>query len=197
MSLSGTYTLTVSASGETIVGSLAKTSSQSIESVNETLPVGHAGALTTTTITLVAGHGLGDGAHTMDVHWAGGCRYGCTVTITTNSGAVTGGAGDSLPGTAATPVVVTAAVVLDVTFDGDNLVLIGVGASRQTSVRFIDGGSAVLAHLLLVAGSAWGWAADMAVANPLTGNAVVTIEVSNGSYEYTSALKIAGLQYAA
>ena len=75
MSLSGTYTLTVQASGEVIVGSVTRTGDMSIDSVNTALPVGHAGSLTTRvgdgsgTITLTAGHDIVTGD--VDVHWAG------------------------------------------------------------------------------------------------------------------------------
>ena len=55
---------------------------------------------------------------TLDVHGVGWCRYGCTVTISSDTGVMTGGSGDALADGA---VVVTASVSLDVTFDGDNL----------------------------------------------------------------------------
>jgi len=93
-------------------------------------------------------------------------------------------------------VIATPPETLDVTFDGDNLTLIGVGASRQTSIRFFDVSDDIIGDpILLVAGGAWGWAEDMAIPNPLTGNAVAYVEASNGDATYTSNLKITGLQY--
>jgi hypothetical protein len=193
--LDGSYDIVVSACGVTVRGQVAQSATEGIEPIDTTLPVGHAGALTTATIAMVTGHGLTDG--TFDVHWAGGCRYGCAIDFTGDSGAVTGGSGDSLPVTAATPVVVTAAVSLDVTFDGDNAVLVGLGATQQTHFRFVDSGGAVIGQGvgLLGAGGAWGWALGNG-SNPLSGNAVAALVVSNGSATGTSALKLTGLQHA-
>jgi len=189
MSLSGTYNLTISALGILVQGEAARTGTQGIDAIDDTLPVGHAGTLTTATIALVTGHGHTTG--TFDVHGAGWCRYGCTVTIAGDTGTVAGGAGDALADGA---VVMTPAIVKDATFDGDNVVLIGVGVSRQTSIRFMHDAT-VKAAILLVAGASWGWAEDLAVTNPIAGDHITSIEVSNGDATYTSALKMTGLQY--
>jgi hypothetical protein len=188
--LNGSHEQNITALGVNVVGTAQLSATEGIPPVDTSLPVGHAGTLTTATIAMVTGHGLTDG--TFDVHGVGWCRYGCTIDFTGDSAAVTGGAGDALANGA---VVVTAAVTLDVAFDGDNLALIGVGASRQTSVRFLKANSDVIADLLIVANGAWGWDEDSAIANPLTGDAVASVEVSNGSATYESALKITGLQY--
>jgi len=204
MSLTGSFSQSISACGITITGSVPKTGTIGIEPVTTNLPVGNAGTLLTRTeddtgtITLEAGHTIENG-DVVDVHWSGGCRYGMTATTsggTSVSADVDGGAGDVLP-VEDTEVVVTVPVVLDLTFDGDNLVLIGVGANQQASVRFLDSGSAVLLSELVIANGSWGWASGMGVANPLTGNAVASVLASNGSAVSVCELKITGLQYSA
>ena len=193
--LEGTYNMTIAACGVTVGGQKAASATEGIQPVDTTLPVGIAAALTTATITLPGGHGLSTGV--FDIHWAGGCKYGVTGTITDNSMVLSNGAGDTLPSAAATPVVVTSPVSLDVSFDGDNLVLIGVGASQQTHVQFVDvGGASVGTPFLLSAGSVWGWASGLGSASPLAGNAIVAAKVSNGSATSASAFKMTGLQHA-
>jgi hypothetical protein len=190
--LPGKYKLQITACGVTVEGDVALSATSGIEPVDRTLPAGHAGTLATATIAMVAGHGLLDG--TFDVHGVGWCRYGCAIDFTGDNGAVTGGAGDAL---ADGPVVVTAAVSLDVTFDGDNAVLVGVSSSEQTHVRFVDSNGAVIGSgkSLLLAGGAWGWAFGIA-ANPLSGNAVAAVLASNGSAANPANLKLTGLQHA-
>ena len=204
MSAAGTYTLTIVASGETIVGSLPMTGDGGIDPINLTLPAGKAGALTTRTsdtagvVTLVAGHGLGDGAHVIDIHWPGGCRYNMAGTVATNALtlAIGDSAGDVLPTDTDLKAAIVATIpvtLLSPTFDADNLTLIGVGSSRQTSFRFIDTSTIELA-LLLVAGASWGWVDGAAIVNPLAGHTITSLEVSNGSSAATSVIKVAGLQ---
>jgi hypothetical protein len=141
MSLAGTYALTVQALGITVVGTADRTGTIGIDAVDTTLPVGHAGVLTTRTsatagvVTLTAGHDIVTGV--VDIHWPGGCRYnmGGTVSDTNTLTLVIGdSAGDDLPAQT-TAIVAAPPVSLDVTFDADNLTLIGAGASRQTSLR--------------------------------------------------------------
>jgi hypothetical protein len=200
MSLAGTYALTVQALGITVVGTADRTGTIGIDAVDTTLPVGHAGVLTTRTsatagvVTLTAGHDIVTGV--VDIHWPGGCRYnmGGTVSDTNTLTLVIGdSAGDDLPAQT-TAIVAAPPVSLDVTFDADNLTLIGAGASRQTSLRFMVSTSVELASLI-VAGASWGWAEDMAVTNPLAGHTITTIEVSCGDATYTSNFKLTGLQY--
>jgi hypothetical protein len=202
MSFTGIYSETIQANGSVIVGTVTRTGDMGIDAVDTALPVGHSGQLTTRvgdgsgTITLTAGHDIVTGD--VDVHWAGGCRYAMAGTVTVNALVVVddaGSAGDVLPANL-TSVVASKPITLDVTFDGDNVILIGCGASQQTSVRFIDGGGDIIAALLLVAGASWGWAEDTAVTNPLAGDAIVTVEVSCGNATSTSNFKLAGLQYA-
>jgi hypothetical protein len=202
MSLSGSYSLTIQANGITVIGNADRTGTQSIDNVDTTLAIGHAGSLTTRTsdtagvVTLTAGHDITTGV--VDIHWDGGCRYnmGGTISDTNTLTLVIGDSGGDVLPDQDTAVVATPPETLDTTFDGDNLTLIGVGASRQTSIRFFDTDDTIVGSaILLVAGGAWGWAEDIAITNPLTGNPITYAEASNGDAVYTSALKITGLQY--
>jgi len=199
--LDGTYNMTIAACGVTVGGQVAATAIQGIEPVDTVLPVGHAGALTrsdsdTGVVTLTAGHDIVTAK--VDIHWLGGCRYNMDGVVTnTNTLTVDGGAGDNLPAAAATPVVATPAVSLDVSFDGDNLVLIGVGSVQQAHVRFVDVDTVTVGTpFLLAAGGVWGWASGLGSASPLAGNAIVAAQVSNGSATATSTFRMTGLQHA-
>lgn len=190
MSLSVSWQLIIEALGVTVRGVKSPTAVQGIEPIDTTLPKGKAGTLTTSTIAMVTGHGLSDG--TFDVHGVGWCRYGCTIDFTGDSAAVTGGAGDALADGA---VVVTPAVTFDETFDGDNLVLIGVGSSRQVSVRFMHDAT-VVKPVLLLAGGAWGWGEDTGGTNELTGDPITSVVASCGDAAYDSDFKLTGAQNA-
>jgi hypothetical protein len=205
MSLSGSYQVSVTALGITVAGNVAKTATTGIDPVDATLAVGKAGTLdnvyaNAADVVLTAGHGLTTG--TYDVHWADdgtgqpGCRYNMTGTVTGDTMAIDGGAGDSLPADD-TAVVVQAPTTYDQTFDGDNLVLIGAGSTRQSQIVFWDSDDAVLLAVFLSAGNAWGWAKNTGTTTPITGNAVAYTTVSNGSASNTNNIKITGLQYAA
>lgn len=199
--LDGNYSLTVTACGISVAGKSDLQATEGIPPVSTLLPVGKAGVLTrsdsdTGVATLGTGHGI-QSADVVDVHWEGGCRYGMTATVDGNAVTVDGGAGGNLPATAATAVVVTKPETLDVSFDGDNLTLIGVGSSQQTMVKFVDGGGAAVGvPFLLKAGGAWGWSSDLLTASPLAGNAIVGAKVSNGSAVSEAGFKMCGLQYA-
>lgn len=201
MALSGTYALIVSAAGVSISSNATRTASQGIEPVDTDLPAGKAGILSTRTdndtgvATLSAGHGLQTGDK-VDVYWDGGMRYGMTATVAGNDVTIDQGAGTNLP-TQGTVLVVTRQVSLDVTFDGDNLVLIAASAAQRSHLTFVDAGGATLAAVEIGAGEAWAWLSGTGATNPLSGNAVASIKASNGSSTNSSNLKLTGLQYAA
>lgn len=151
-----------------------------------TLTAGDAGTLTTRTdndtgvITLGA-HTITD-ADTVDVYWDGGVRYGMTVTAYDGTTiTVDSGAGDNLP-TEDDAVVVGVRQTVNSDFDGDNAQLVALVSTYRAHAAFIDSGSATLKAVELpTSDEPWYWAADNGHTNPLTGNAVDTIEVSSGS----------------
>ncbi len=200
MSLTGTYALVVSASGISIQTSMTRTASEGIEPVDTDLPTGKAGTLSARTdndtgvATLATGHGLQTGDK-VDVFWDGGIRYGMSATVNGNDVTIDQGAGDDLPAQD-TAVVVTKPISLDVTFDGDNLVLIAASTSQRSHLTFVDAGGLTLAAVEIGTQEAWVWISGVGVANPLAGNPVAVIKASNSSSANTSNLKLTGLQYA-
>jgi hypothetical protein len=205
--LVGSYEILSSAGGIVIRGTIPTVARMGIEPIVDDLPAGKLGTLTRSEVnvgvaTLSTGHGIHTG-DIVDVHWAGGCRYNMTAEVSGNSVTLDGGigtidesGGDDLPATAATACVVTEPVSFDVTFDGDNLVQIGVGSNRQTNVRFVDAnGATVGTPFLLVAGGGWAWTKDLQTPSPLAGNPVAAVKASNGSGALVAEFKMNGLQY--
>ena len=144
---------------------------------------------------LPAGHGFTDGK--FDVFWNGGKRYGVDGTIATNALRFDGGAGDDFPGNGDATVVVCPQTPLDLTFDGDNLVLIGAISTRGGLLLFRDSGGALVGSPVeLIANVPWGWATGRGT-NPLRGNAVASGPISNSDTAGTAGFKLTGLQYAA
>lgn len=200
MALSGTYTLTIAAQGLQINGNATRTATMGIDPISDTLAVAKAGTLTgrtgatTGVATMVTGHGIATSSY-VDVHWAGGSRYGMLVGTPTGLALpIEGGGGHDLPVTT-TPLGVMVPVSYDCTFDGDNLVMIGAGTTRQGRVTFKDSSSTVLFSAHIPAAGAWGWAEDLGSTTPITGNPVHTVEASNGNTSLTSEFSLTGLQY--
>lgn len=161
------------------------------------LPKADAGSLTTRTGDTVGTITMDDAGHpvatadVIDVYWAGGIRYGCTVgTVSGTSVPITGGAGDVLPDES-TVLTVGIQQEIDVDFDGDKLTAIVLGADKRCHFDFVDSGAASLAAAEIVAGEAWFWIKDTGPANPLTGNPVDAMLVSNGDSAATAQVKLA------
>ena len=201
--LQGTYGLILSACGVSIQTNVTREAKVGIEPVDTDLSAGKAGMLGTRTgddsgvVTLSEGHGVQTG-NKVDLYDTAGAvvRYGLDATVAGNDVTLDGGEGDALPAQGAA-VVVSVQVTLDVTFDGDNLVMIGAQAERRSHLQFVDAGGATLEAVELGAGEAWAWVADTGAANPLSGNAVAAVKASCGESEGESNIKLTGLQYAA
>ena len=201
MSLKGSYQTIIAANGVSIQGGVSVfAAQQGIEPVDTELAAGAAVSAwvkddaNTASGNLTAGHGLSTGK--FDVFWTGGRRYNVDGTVTVNALALDGGAGDDFPANGTSGIVVCPPTTLDVTFDGDNLVLIGALLSRLGLLIFWDSGGALIGDPVdLRALLPWGWATGFGN-NPLAGNAVDHVTVSNGSSEGTAAFKLTGLQYA-
>jgi len=182
-----------SIAGIAIASSITRTADGQI-AVETTLPVGQAGTLSTRTdddtgvATLSGGHGI-ETADVVDVYWAGGVRYGMDATVATNDVTVNLGAGDNLP-TQDTALVVTKQVTIATEFDGDDVKAIAMVSTKRTHVNFRDSGQVSLAAVELVANADWSWYSDLEIANPLTGNAVEDIKVSNGDSSATAAFQL-------
>lgn len=122
-------TITAQSQGATVRGSIQRTAPTGSR-IEITVPAGSAGTLTTRTsasqgtVTLAEGHGI-ESAAVVDLHWAGGVRYGITVgTVAGTSVPLTNsGAGNDLPA-AATAVVVSQRVRIKEQIDRTALVTI-------------------------------------------------------------------------
>ena len=200
MALSGSYQVIISALGVSLQdGGGTITATQGIEPVDVVLPAAHAvgswiktdantadGALTT-------GHGIVTGK--VDVYWTGGYRYGVDAVVNINALALDGGAGTDFPASANTTITVCQQTALDVSFDGDNLVLLGALSVRGGLLVFRDAGGTVIGDPVeLTANKTWGWATGRGV-NPLSGDAVASATASHASTVGTSSLRMTGLQY--
>ena len=201
MSLSGSYEVIISALGISIQGTSGTLqASQGIDPVDTTIPAAKAVTdwvktdANTADGNLPAGHGFTDGK--FDVFWDGGKRYGLDGTIVTNALTLDGGEGDDFPATADETVVVCPQTALDLTFDGDNLVLIGAISTRDGLLLFRDSGGTLVGNPVeLLANVPWGWATGRGT-NPLAGNAVASGSFSNSITAGTAGFKLTGLQYA-
>ena len=164
------------------------------------LPAADAGSLTTRTndtdgeLTMDSGeHGISS-SDKIDIYWDGGVAYEATVgTVSGTAVPFTGAHGDVLP-TQDTDVAADVLVPLDTDFDGDLLEMIAMASTKRGHYLFDDSGTAELAAGELTANEPWTWVADTGVSNPLTGNPVDDLYVSNGDATAAATLKI-GLIY--
>jgi hypothetical protein len=139
----------------------------------------------TATGTLTGGHGWGDGAHTCDVFWAGGMRYGVVITVSTNAIGLEGGTGTDFPGNSNTTVVAAIQQQVNVAIDGDLAAIVGVLATVPAHVDFQDASSDSICPLLLVANEPNMWDSSMST-TPYTGDPITKAMVTNGTLAWVT-----------
>ena len=167
------------------------------------------GTLTTRTdndtgvCTLDASHTIENG-DVVDVYWDGGVRYGMDVTDVTGAAVtVDGGAGDNLP-VATTAVTVTEQTQINVSFDGDDLQIIGVfyrnpnDTGAKAHIDFQDSGDASINELDLVHETAQGGCNQIVNVsggdtNTYTGNAITQAYASHDSAQAGTLYILAGV----
>ncbi len=175
-----------------------------------TLAVADAGSLTTRasdtagTLTMTSeSHGIGTG-DVIDIFWtdANGraqAAYGCTVgTVSTTSVPFTGAAFDTdvndatvLP---AQDTAITADVqtVIETIFDGDDLEFIILYSTREGHFEFEEAassGGSTITSAKFVANEEWRWISNQGITNPLAGQPVNRIKVSNGDSSNAATFK--------
>jgi len=190
----GTISSNVSLAGISIQSLITREAAGQISQQVE-LPAGKAGTLTTRTsntvgeATLGTGHGIATG-NVVDVSWDGGVRYGVTVgTVAGNVVPLTdSGNGDNLPAQG-TDLVVSKQITINTDFDGDDAVMFAVHSTKRSHVDFQDSGGLSLEAVDLPSNEVWWWAEGTGETNPLSGNAVDRVKVSNGTIE-AATLKI-------
>lgn len=173
-------------------GALSRTGTVALN-VEESLPAGTAGSLTTRTtdtagIFTATAHGIDNGDF-FDVYWSGGIRYGLTASAA-DADTVTflnTGAGDVLPANL-TEVIVCERVAVVGVFDFDAGNYLSVHADQRCHVDFEDSGNASVGAIeCRVADQPYIWADDYGDVSgggttiPITGNAVEELQASNGS----------------
>lgn len=167
------------------------------------LAVAKIGQLTTRTsatvgeLTMASGHAITTGQR-LDIYWeeAGvkGCRRGVTVgTVASLAVPFTLGSGDNLP---TNLTAVTAQVPAEEAFlvTGSNVQFIFAKATRRACIVFADASSAELhaieAELDGTTGGGYQWFTGNGVTNPLAGDAVAKVFISNGSSAATNAVVV-------
>lgn len=182
-------TLTISKSvtgggGDPLNSTMTQTASGEKNHDDTLVNAGKSGTLTTRTddntgvITLGSSHGVTD-SHIVDVYWAGGVRYGMTVTGTDSTTiSIDGGAGDVLPAAETTVVVgITEDIVCVLT--GDDARAISIVCNKRCHVDFQDAGGSEL-PLEIAANGGWDWTYDSGLANPIAGDSIIIARVSCG-----------------
>jgi hypothetical protein len=200
----GTISLIISIGGKTIGGAAIRTADHPNVYQNITLPVAHAGSLTTRTndaegvITLAGGHDVANG--TYDVYWSGGMRYEVSCTVDVNACTITGGAGDNLPAKD-TALTVAHRVTVNCAIDGDAVKLIGIWVAYVSSasvapahVQLDDATGDTIDEIDLLANQAWPWDYLNGQGNPLTGDPITIGYASNGSATEVGTLDIVSLE---
>jgi len=159
-----------------------------------------AGSLTTRTndtagtLTMTSeSHGIETG-DVIDIFWTGGVAYSATAgEVDGTSVPFTDASGDALPAQD-TAVVADVVQEIDVDFDGDLVEAIALTATRRGYFDFQNDTPASLENGELLAGEPWHWVADTGPTNPLTGDPVDKLLVSNGSSDGTNVVQL-GLIY--
>jgi len=185
---------TVSIGGVTVYGNAARIAEGQI-SQEVALAAGKTGTLSTRTdddtgvATLGAGHGLVQ-SDKVDVYWPGGIRHGMTVGVVSGDDVpIDLGAGDVLPAQS-TALVVCKQTEINVDFDGDDVKILAIHATRRGHVDFQDSGSASLKEIDLAEAEPYVWCSGQGVAAPITGNPVDKAKVSNGDSANASTFKL-------
>ena len=132
-------------------------------------------------ITIADGHSV-LASETVDLVWAGGERYGVDIdSVDATKITFSGGAGDDLPDST-TAITVGRIISTIMAFDGDDadIFALNSASSGAMTVTFIDSGDAVLASYRLTSSNSYTfiWDTGVGTANPLTGNAVASVDIS-------------------
>lgn len=182
MSVDAKTTKTVAIGGKTLKETTTVTGEASILQ-EESIPGADAGSLTTRTdddtgvVTVdESGHNFTD-SDVVDVYWTEGSRRNMTITsVTVNAVSVDGGSGDNLP-TQDTDVTIVIPVELDVVFTGTNVKALAVYSEARGQFVFNDAGGEEL-FKRVGAGGVWEWHDENGEDNPVTGDSIITVAVS-------------------
>lgn len=184
----GQITISGTVAGQGFTGSMTRSPAGSISHVSS-IGAGTSGVLSTRTDndtgTITSNSHPFNDDDIVDIYWTGGMRYGMKVSSAAANTFVLGasvvGTGDNLP-TQGTTVIVCLQETVNIDFDGDDAKLIAITASGRASFDFQEGAGTSVAHIEIEdANEIIAWASDTSAANPLTGNAIGQVKVSNGT----------------
>lgn len=195
-----TLSIVGSVGGISLQGTVSRSAEGQI-SQEVSLPAADAGTLTTRTSDTAGTLTMDSGSHdietgdTIDIFWTDAqgnlkCAYGATVgTVVTTSVPFTGASGDVLP-VVDSDVTADVQVVIDTDFDGDDVEIVDLQSSRQGRFEFFDSTPTSLHQAKLEAGEPWLWFSGMGYTNPLTGNPVDELVVTNASDSNPATFKL-------
>jgi hypothetical protein len=153
--------------------------------VSAAMAAGSAGTLSTRTsavagvVTLEAGHGLVTG-DVIDISWDAGERLGVTATVSVNDITFSGGSGDDLPAKDYA-IVASKPQNVDCRFDGSDVAFIAATATAKATVRWLDASGTAILTATLAANAVYEWNENLAATNPLDGESIARVTVSNHS----------------
>ncbi len=164
--------------GAYVQASRTLTPDQAIINNGETIAAGKSGtAGSAGVMTLGTGHGITT-QMLVTLSWITGVRYNCTVSQADSTTiTLTGGAGDALP-TSGT-VIASVPQQIDMAFLGTNLKALSVGADIPIHFTLEDADPVVHLAKSVGASGAYQWDSENGEANPVTGDSIVSLYVSN------------------
>lgn len=134
----------------------------------------------------------------VDVYWDGGRRYGVKVVgvagddVTVEDGADAGG--DSIPTALGTAVTVAEQQLIDTDFDGDLVVAIGALCRARAHVGFFNSAGNLALSLDLAAEELWQWLSGGSTTNPLAGETIDYVAVTQADSSATAEFRL-GILY--
>lgn len=135
---------------------------------------------TTGTLTLATGHGVTT-ADKIDLYWGGGKRYGVIAGTTTSTTIpISGGTGDDLPD-ALSSINVGKIVEQPFPITGATLQWLVLQTSTAGYIKLVEhSGTTRTFHLTqyVESGTAYGWDIDSGLTNPITGDTVTHVHIS-------------------
>lgn len=199
MRISGTV------AGISVSGNLSETGDIPL-GYEPSLPIAYAGTMSRDgdhagTITCATGHGVTTGA-IIDVYWTVSgvtyCAFGATAgTVaaapddTSVPFTLSNALSDHIPVGAATAVTFTLVTTLeDVSFEGDNLVLLAASCPKACNFRLSDAGG-VEFYARLQANGAYVWASSSGLTNPVAGDTIISLAGSQSDDTSARTLSVA------
>lgn len=200
MSINNVVNKTVSIDGKNFTQQINVTANGSMRR-EATLAAAKVGQLTTRTnttdgtLTMAAGHGITTGQK-LHLYWVNtdatiGTRRNVTVgTVATNSVPISGGAGDNLPANM-TNVTAQVPTTLEFEFTGDNLQIFAATANGVSQAVLADGSAVEKHHVVITqSGQIQEWYAGDGTVNPVAGQTIAQLIVSNGDSSGSKVIKV-------